>query len=149
MRVMPRILLVLLCSLLSQCTDLQSDTHHSNTATGFELRFPLSDAQKSLQQQRIELYRQQLKRHQLRQQNGLEPLSSSIAIEAELVRLQLQITADEAAQRTLLQQLQGSYLKVITEQQAKVELNALDPDVLAASQSALLELQMLELQLAN
>ena len=114
---------------------------------GLQLDYPLNDAQKALQQQRIELYRQQLQRHQQRQQHGLESLSSSIAIEAELVRLQLQMTTDAPTQRALLQQLQQTYQKVITEQQAKVALNALDPDVLAASQSALLELNMLELQL--
>lgn len=147
MHLLRTILLLPLCVAICQCTDPMNSMAQRHTMNGLQLDYPLNDAQKALQQQRIELYRQQLQRHQQRQQHGLESLSSSIAIEAELVRLQLQMTTDAPTQRALLQQLQQTYQKVITEQQAKVALNALDPDVLAASQSALLELNMLELQL--
>lgn len=147
MQPLSKLLILPLCVALCQCTEPKSNDPQQPPLLGLELSYPLTDAQKALQQQRIDLYRQQLQRHQQRQQHGLESLSSSIAIEAELVRLQLQMTTDAPTQRALLQQLQQTYQKVITEQQAKVALNALDPDVLAASQSALLELNMLELQL--
>lgn len=143
----PKRLLLSLCTAMCLCTAPTSGTTPHHNLDGLELSYPLNEAQKALQIQRIELYRQQLKLHQRRQQVGMELLSDSIAIEAELVHLQLQMTTDPQLQRNLLQQLQQTYQKVIAEQQSLVELGKIHPNELLASQSALLKLKMLELQL--
>lgn len=118
-----------------------------STPLHYPLSYPLSAAQVQLQQQRIQLLRQQVQQHHQRQQQGVESLSDSLALEEQLALLEVSIAADAAQQRQLLTYLAERYHKVMVEQQAKVDLGILHPDQLTLTHSRYLELKMLLLQL--